>query len=73
MMQKIIENTESAQNEFMREADAVQSGGGGSNTITLSREELAALLQGACVAVDDGEYSTFIALDAAAHQTSAPD
>ena len=62
MMKKIIENTGSAQQEFMREADAVQSGGG-SNTITLSREELAALLQGACVAVDDGEYSTFIVLD----------
>lgn len=65
MMQRIIENTEAAQNEFMRQADIAQSGGGGSNTITLSREELAALQQGSCVAVDDGEYSTFIVLDAA--------
>lgn len=73
MMKKIIENTDAAQQDFIREADAVQSGGGGSNTINLSSEELAALLQGACIAVDDGEYSTFIVLDAAAHQASAPD
>lgn len=71
MMQKIIENTDSAQKDFMREADAVQSGGGGSNTITLSHEELAALQQGACVAVDDGEYSTFIVLVEAARNPVA--
>lgn len=71
MMQKIIENTEVARGEFMREADAVQSGGGGSSTITLSREELAALQRGGCVAFDDGEYSTFIVLDAVASQNTS--
>lgn len=70
MLQKIIENTDSAQKEFRREADIVGGGGCARNVITLSREELAALQQGGCVAYDDGEYSTFIVLDAVASQNT---
>lgn len=69
MMRKIIENTASARKEFMREASAVQAGGGGSNTFTLSREELDALQQGGCVAFDDGEFSTFILVDQAREES----
>lgn len=52
---QIIENTEQAQKEYGYMC--------GADTFYLTREMIEALLNGKCVAGDNGEYVTFIVLE----------
>ena len=55
---RIIENTEEEKQEYCR-----HTYGGGE--IVLSQEELKALSEGKCLAIDDDEYATFVTLSKA--------
>lgn len=54
MSQQIIENT--------KEAKAVFGYGHGWDEYVLTRGDIGALLEGKCLAINDGEYTTFIYL-----------
>lgn len=52
---KIIKNKDSSKEKFSNKV-----GSYGDNHATFSKEEIDALLGGKCVAIYDGEYTTFI-------------
>jgi hypothetical protein len=51
----IIENTDQARKEYGYRY--------GASTLILNHEHMKALLEGKCLASNDGEYSTFLILD----------
>ncbi len=62
MLKQIIEPTEISKKEFIALA---QKDGGGSNasTIVITNEEYASLSEGKIIAIDDGEYTTYLKLE----------
>lgn len=54
---KVIENNESSQDEFNSEVDTC-----GTSKVELSQEQLNSLQNGKCIALFDGEYTTFLTL-----------
>lgn len=56
---EIIDNTEEAQDTYGHWY--------GSSKLVLTKEMLEALLEGKCIACNDGEYATFISYEAKEH------
>jgi hypothetical protein len=54
----IIENTKEEKQEYEKKSNGCH----GSGTINITKEELKALQDGKCIALNDDEYSTFITL-----------
>ncbi len=68
MLKKIITNTSESREAFVKAASEA-GGGSNANEVVLSADEISALQQGACIALDDGEYTTFLTLTGA-HEAS---
>lgn len=61
-IKQVISNSVKAKNAFLAVAREEVGGGRAVCDLVITRDDLAALKQGKCIAVDDSEYSTFIML-----------